>query len=281
MSTSASPQPQIPAATEREEVTIVSHSGLFYWWPVWAVGFIMALYTYFDGHRLAIVPKDTVPELKRDVQGHGQRDVLIVQPGEKLPADPSNENKPLEPRLRLANSSFPGVLWAIVLLLVIVITNVPLRGLWSVVIIIAVVLLSVIFALAGWWEHILHALYVLDIRINMGGYLFISLVLFGLWVITVFIFDKQVYMIFSPGQLRVCQEIGGGETAYDTQGMVVNKQQSDLFRHWILGLGSGDLVVRTAGANTHEFNLHNVLFVGHKLRQIERMKVEKAVVRGG
>ena len=33
--------------------------------------------------------------------------------------------------------------------------------------------------------------------------------------------------------------IGSGEVAYDTVGMAVAKRRSDLFRHWILGLGSG------------------------------------------
>jgi hypothetical protein len=30
-----------------------------------------------------------------------------------------------------------------------------------------------------------------------------------------------MYMVFAPGQLRVHQEIGGGEVTYDTLGMVV------------------------------------------------------------
>ena len=35
------------------EVHIVAHSMLFYWWPVWAVGLLMAGLTWLDGHRLA------------------------------------------------------------------------------------------------------------------------------------------------------------------------------------------------------------------------------------
>jgi hypothetical protein len=58
--------------------------------------------------------------------------------------------------------------------------------------------------------------------------------------VVVLFFDRQMYMIFAPGQLRVCQEIGSGEVAYDTLGMVVVKQRSGLFRHWLLGFGSGD-----------------------------------------
>jgi hypothetical protein len=241
----------------------------------------MALITMIDGHRLAVVPAGSEAQREREVQGqNGIHDVIIAPKGE-LPKEPGTESKVLQPKLRIANSSTPGVLWAMVLLLVIVITNVPLRGLWSVVVIVLVVLLSVIFALAGWWEHILHSLSLLDIRINMGGYLFISLILFGIWLVTIMFFDKQLYMIFTPGQLRVCLEIGGGETAYDTQGMVIQKQRDDLFRHWILGLGSGDLIVRTSGAHSHEFHLPNVLFVGHKLKQIEEMQRDRPVVRGG
>jgi hypothetical protein len=76
---------------------------------------------------------------------------------------------------------------------------------------------------------------------------------------------SKMYMVFAPGQLRVHQEIGGGEVAYDTLGMVVVKRRSDLFRHWLLGFGSGDLLVKTAGANAQQFEMHNVLFVGNKL----------------
>ena len=88
------------------------------------------------------------------------------------------------------------------------------------------------------------------------------------------------YIVFSPGQFRVKQEIGGGEHTYDTIGMVVEKQRNDLFRHWILGLGSGDLIVRTSGAQNQHFDLPNVLFIGSKLKQIEDLLREKEVVRG-
>ena len=134
-----------------------------------------------------------------------------------------------------------------------------------------IVFLSIIFAFAGWWNFIFHQLSFLDIRINLGGYVFISTVLLIIWLVVYFFFDKQTYMVFTPGQLRVRLEIGEGETAYDTMGMTVQKQRSDLFRHWILGLGSGDMIVKTHGAQVHEFNLPNVLFLGRKLKQVEDM----------
>src|SRR5947208_1853396 len=195
-------------------------------------------------------------------------------------AAPMTTATPEDPRLHISTNKNLGVLYAVVLLLVIVITNVPLRGMWSVVVIVVVVLLSIIFALAHLWEVIFEYISLLHIYINAGGYLLISLGLFAIWLLTFLFFDQQIYMVFTPGQLKVRTEIGGGEKAYDTTGMTIEKQRSDLFRHWVLGLGSGDLIVNTSGAAVHHFDLPNVLFVGRKVQLIEDMLREKAVVRG-
>jgi hypothetical protein len=187
---------------------------------------------------------------------------------EDLPADTS-----------MAISKNYAVLYVVVLLLVIFITNVPLRGLWSVFIIIVIVLLAIIFAQSGIWEAILSRFHLLAIHINLGGYLFISTAVLILWLVNFFFFDHQFYMIFTPGQVRVHLEIGAGETVYDTGGMVFQKQRSDLFRHWILGFGSGDLIVRPAGGTQH-IDLPNVLSVGRRVREIEKKLAEKEVVTG-
>jgi hypothetical protein len=68
--------------------------------------------------------------------------------------------------------------------------------------------------------------------------------------------------------------------AFDTMGMVVEKRRSDLFRHWLLGMGSGDLFVKTSGANARQFEMHNVLFVGSKLQLVQEMLQTREVVRG-
>jgi hypothetical protein len=68
--------------------------------------------------------------------------------------------------------------------------------------------------------------------------------------------------------------------AYDTLGMVVTKRRSDLFRHWLLGIGSGDLLVKTAGAHVQQFEMHNVLFVSNKLQLIQDMLQTREVVSG-
>ena len=166
------------------------------------------------------------------------------------------------------------------LLLVVFITNVPIRGLWSVIVILTVLLGTIILALAGWWDDILEAAAHSHVYINAFGYLAISLPLLALWLVVVLFFDRKMYMVFAPGQLLVRQDIGSGEVAYDTMGMVVAKRRSDLFRHWLLGFGSGDLLVKTAGANAQQFEMHNVLFVGSKLQLIQDMLQTREVVSG-
>src|SRR5262252_3255746 len=54
----STPPPGGPPEHKRE-ITLISHSMLFYWWPIWILGFVMALVTYMEDHRLAIVPSET------------------------------------------------------------------------------------------------------------------------------------------------------------------------------------------------------------------------------
>jgi len=267
--------PKAPGKALPREVHIVAHSTLFYWWPVWAVGLLLAGLTWWDGSRLAIVPPGT--QVKEGVDG--DKEALVLPAGAHLPKDPDT-GKPYEPSLRVARHSGYGVTFVVVVLLVIFITNVPIRGLWSMAAIITVFLGTIILALAGWWDDILEAAAHSHVFINAFGYLALSVPLLVLWLVVVLFLDRQMYMIFAPGQLRVCQEIGSGEVAYDTMGMVVEKRRSDLFRHWLLGMGSGDLFVRTSGANAQQFEMHNVLSVGNKLQLVQEMLQTREVVRG-
>jgi hypothetical protein len=293
MSTAPTPHTAhaVPVPPAERELRIYSHSALFYWWPVWAVGFLMAMLTFIDGGRMVIVPPETevarnarvIYERKQDnkvtqVEMDG-RDVVILPKGKSLhPNQPAADMpNPDVPHLHMAQSAKLGVLYATVLLLIIIVSNVPLRGLWSVIIILFVVLVIVILALADWWTWILEKMSYLDIRINAGGYLFISLVLFIIWAVTVFVFDRRTYVSITSGQVRVCLAIGAGETVYDTTGMTFTKSQNDLFRHWIVGLGSGDLIIHRTNTN-QEIDMPNVLFIGAKIKEIEKLVKEREVV---
>ena len=261
-----------------KDIVIISHSSIFYWWPVWLVGFLMAAVTYLGGHLMAIVPKGTVAESSQTVAGYdGPRDVLVLPPEKQLPADRATKT-PLQPRFSMAVSNNPGVIFAITLCLVIIITNVHMRGLWSVIVILGITLVAVLLAILGWWDAILRALGLIDIHINAHGYMSISLFLFAIWALTLLLYDRRMATVFSRGKVRVRQVIGGGETSYDTFGIRVEKHTDDLFRHWLLGFGSGDLTVKTSGTNAAQFDIPNVLFVNRKLELIRRMLLEREVV---
>src|SRR4029079_2870498 len=51
--------PGSPSPAAKREITLISHSMLFYWWPIWVIGYIFALITYFEDHRLALARADT------------------------------------------------------------------------------------------------------------------------------------------------------------------------------------------------------------------------------
>jgi len=84
-------------------------------------------------------------------------------------------------------------------------------------------------------------------------------------------------LVISSGQVRVCLAVVIGETVYDTSGMTFSKKQDDVFRHWMHGLGSGDLIIHRTGLE-RDIDFPNVLFVGAKIREIERLIKEREVV---
>jgi hypothetical protein len=110
---------------------------------------------------------------------------------------------------------------------------------------------------------------------NLGFYVFFSTAVFLVWALAVFVFDRFNYWEFRPGQAINHMVLGGGAKTYDTNGMSVFKLQDDLFRHWVLGMGSGDLHIATAGAVRQEFVLVNVLFIAGKLKEIQRLVAMK------
>jgi hypothetical protein len=278
------------------QITIVSHSDLFYWWPVWLVSFILAALTWIHGvHAGFIAGKPQVIEIDQEVKyailggehddtpkgGSAEKLKAIISGSDKTNPFPTTfhggENKHIWPLIH--NGKNLGVVFTIVLLLVIVITNVHLRGLWSLIVIIVLVLGTIILALSGLLEDLIAQSGFLAIYLNMGAYFFIGLVLFVVWVINFTFFDRQRYVVVEAGQVKLRLAIGEGEITYDTMGMVFQKQRSELFRHWILGFGSGDLVIRPSGGKD-PIDLPNVLFVGPKVHAIADLIKEKPVVAG-
>jgi len=265
-----------PATVPDEEIRIYGHNNLFYWWPVWVVGFVMAALTYVDGHVMAIVPQGTRVEHSQPAADGKTQDRLVTPPGQAVPPANPNSGDP-SPHLRVAANNNYGVIFAGTLLLVVMITNFTLRGLKSVIVIAVLIILALAFARLGLWDDVLWWLGGVDVRMNAGGYVAIALPLLIIWLFSTFVYDHYTYLIVTRGQVRIRKEIGDGEVAVDTAGLMLEKKRDDLFRHWLIGLGSGDLHVRTGGLSNLNFDLSNVLFIGSKLTRIQNLIREKEV----
>jgi hypothetical protein len=271
--------PAVLHPTQNPVIRVVSHSTLFYWWPVWLTGFVLALLTFFDGSRLAAVPAGTRVETARET-AEGSRYTLTVpgKPTESLRAAAAASSQQQAFPTRVADTHGYGIFFTFVLLFVILFTNVAFRGLWSVFALMVIVLVVGLFAALDWWGAVLAGIGDLRIYLSAAGYLVPSLVLFILWLATVFLYDQRRYMSFSPGQFVVHREVGDLREIHDTTNLTVEKRRSDLFRNWILGFGSGDLLVQTPGAQGQLYTLSNVLFAARRVKQIADLMKTRPVV---
>ena len=213
------------------EIKIVSHSPIVYWWPVWVLGYLFALLSTVRG----------------GPDGDGER--LRVE-------DPS---------------AGPGLIYVAVLLLVIIFTNVRLRGIYSLVTMLAITFVAVTLAWLGWWDAIAEVLPLLEVRMNVGFYLVMSTGLLVAWLLAFFVFDRLTFWRVRPGQIIEQRLVGDAERSYDLRNVLFEKSGEDLFRHVILGLGAGDLKLSLAGARTAELYIPNVLMVDRKVRAIQKL----------
>lgn len=216
---------------ELPSMNIIPHSTLFYWWPVWLVGYILALLTYLEGTHVEI---GTLNEMIHEDRG-------------------------------------VGVVFILILLTVILFTSVTVRGMAAAAFIFAAMFVGVTLAWLGLWDDVTATLDRLSVHLNAGFFMVFSTGLLILWLVVFFIVDRMCYWRIRPGQLSEMRLIGDAERNYDTRGMLVEKHREDPFRHIILGLGSGDLHVATSGARTAELSMENVLFVDRKLKKLRKL----------
>lgn len=214
-----------PHATTLQEINIYSHSTLLYWWPAWALGFVVA------------------------ILNAGQEKFLATAAGDQP-------------------SSALGLTYVSILLLLVVFTNVRLRGIHSVVALLTVAFISVVLAWFGWWDDVAKLIPYLSVHMNTGFYLVFSAGLLIIWSMMFFVFDRLTYWRIRPGQMTEEHLIGGGAESFDTNGLRFQKHGSDFFRA-VLGLGAGDLKATVAGGATIE--IPNVIFVDRKVHAIEKL----------
>jgi len=170
-----------------------------------------------------------------------------------------------------SHSSNPGVIFFLILFLVILFTNMSVRCMASGMVIVGSAFVIILIAYFGWWDRIFGLLGELRIHLNLGAYLSFSTLMFLVWAATVFGFDRMHFYRVKPGQVTEEYVFGTGSRSFDTDGMLLEKHRSDLFRHWILGLGAGDLTIQTMGANRDTLHIPNVLFLGSKVDDIQRL----------
>jgi hypothetical protein len=230
----ARPTDHLPGEPRRPqdlELVLIGHSRLMYWWPVWVAGYAMALATSLGGQTVEI----------------GGQTVRFYPSGQF------------------------GVLFFVLMTLVITFTNITMRGLVSGLAILTVALIAVIIAAFGWWDTIFGWLGDARVYLNQGAYFWFSTALLVLWLLTVFVLDRFTYWRVRSGQISHEYVMGAGSETYSTTNMRFEKRRDDLFRHWLLGLGSGDLTIYTSGATPREIHLPNVAFVASKKRAAEKL----------
>lgn len=213
------------------EIHLYAHSRILYWWPVWVCGFTMAVLTHLEG---------------KTVQVAGRPEV-IHQDG------------------------LLGVIFVLTLMLVIAITNVTVRGLASLVVVLVLALGGLLLAYYQKLDEVVQWVSNRRIYLNLGAYFWFSTATFTIWALTFFLFDRLSYWRISPGQVTYETVFGAASKSYDADNMTLEKMRDDLFRHWILGFGSGDLKIRPFGAQQEQLLISNVLFLGSRVRRIERM----------
>ena len=111
---------------------IYGHSWLFYWWPVWVLGYVMALLTWLHPVRVQV----------------GNFSVLQ------------------------SSSTSLGVIYALVILLTILITNTTIRGVVSLVVVLVIGFLALLFAYLDWWDDVLAWFGNRAVFMDLGFYLF-------------------------------------------------------------------------------------------------------------
>ena len=167
-------------------------------------------------------------------------------------------------------SSALGLTYLSILLLLIVFTNVRLRGINSIVALLTVAFVAVVLAWFGCWDDIAKLIPYLSVHMNTGFYLVFSSGLLIIWLMMFLVFDRLTYWRVRPGQMTEEHLIGGGAESFDTNGLRFQKHSSDFFRA-VLGLGAGDLKATGSGERGATIEIPNVMFVDRKVHAIERL----------
>lgn len=215
----------------KNELRLYAHTPFFYWWPVWMAGFGLGAWSLILG--------DTT-------RMEGQAVTFI-------------------------NDSLPGFLFIMLLALTAFVSTVKLKGAKSAALIAFVTLGVIILGLLGYLDTLLAAMPEASTWLSAGAYLTLSSILFALWIAQVFVSDRMTYWRITPGQITQVKVLGGAERTFDARGIAIDHQADDFLRHILFGFGSGDIVLKTSGADASVIEIDNVLFVRTKIEHLQAL----------
>ncbi len=221
----------------KDSITFYSHSEFFYYWPLWLVSFIFGDITLFFGSHVAVEGLST--------------SLLVMQ------------------------ETGYGLVYIMVLAFSLFATGVNLRGVWALLTLICLIFAVFLMLYYGVWETVLSWTIQQPVYLNHGFYLAIGVMLFVPWCLVVFVFDTRKYVKIESNTVTIVHEIGEGARAYDTIGVMMEKKLDNFFKHYLLGFGSGDLVIRTSGGSSEIIHLPNVLGVDNVLEELEYLRSKR------
>jgi hypothetical protein len=238
-----SPQPASPKSIEPEKLQslrIYQHSNFFYWWVVWAYGFVCALFTRFDG-----------------------KQVGALFEGKELYVYPR---------------AWLGISFVVLLLVVTFFTNYRVKGANSFIMVLGLALLAFIMYYLGLWEVVFNILPSLLIYMNLAFYVSVSTVLLGLWLLAILVLDHLTFWEFTPGQVTRRHRLSESSESYDAHGLHLDRIADDILINKIIGLrwlgfGTADLKITTAGATRETFVIENVWRANLRDEQIRELIV--------
>jgi hypothetical protein len=215
-------------AGSSEELIVYTHSNVIYWWPVWLYGYFCAAYTASFGKLV-------------EVGGHKP---VMIHP-----------------------DAWIGLSFVILFCFVFWATHVKARGVWSLVAVLVTILVAIGIQWSFGWAALFAQLAFLLVYMNLAFYLFLSTFFLIIWVISFFVMSRFTYWRFTHGQVTA-HRFGGLDHSLDTLGIGVKKLPDDLFLHWLLGLGAGDLELTMGG---EKFLIENVLNVRGRAQQAQNI----------
>ena len=203
---------------------------IFYWWPVWSVGFLLGGLTSLVGSDYLNSDRGRVVEL--------------------------------------LSGSTPGILFVALLLLTFILTTMRIRGLFANLAIIVAALLVIAFAGFGFLDGLLVGLFNMSVHMTSGFYYLFSTGLFLVWFVSVFVLDRFAYWQVNDERLEHRRVFRKTRESIDLRGFVVHQQNNDLVRHTLFGFGSRDLKLHRADDVVTSLELRNILNAGQKAKKL-------------